>query len=488
MSSARHALPPDPMSGGTPAGARVRSDAPEFEVRSDVVVVGAGACGLTAALAAADSGAQALVIERDPTPLGSTAMSTGLIPAAGTPEQAALGIGDTPDAFLGDMIGKTKGRLDRAVAERLAQESAETVAWLRDVHQVPLTLVQGFLYSGHSFMRMYGTPNRTGSELQAALQAALSRTDAALLTAAHVDTLFVQDDRIVGVGMIRPDGGREAVGCGALILACCGFAGNAQMVRRWIPEMADAVYHGHPGNKGDAMIWGEQLGAELSDMTGYQGHGGLAAGYGLPILWPVILEGGFQVNPRGRRFSDESLGYSEQAAKVNAQTGQVAWSLYDERLHQLMHQFDDYHDALRAGAVMSAPSWEALASQAGLPVDEVTRTAAAVAAATRGETTDPYGRRFEGKPVLQPPYYAVKVTGALFHTQGGLAVDAGGRVRKRSGGVFPNLFAGGGAARGLSGPDPTGYLAGNGLLTATTLGKIAGRCGAEVSASSKGFR
>jgi fumarate reductase flavoprotein subunit len=456
-------------------------DPPMFDMAFDVVVVGAGACGLSAGLAAADGGAEVLVIERDPTPLGSTAMSTGLIPAAGTPEQAALGLADSPEVFLGDMLRKTKGRIDVGVARRLAEESAETVAWLRDRHGAPLSLVEGFLYSGHSFMRMYGTPNRTGSELQAALQAALERSGADLLTGARVERLFAKDDAIVGVEIARPDGARERVGCRTLILACCGFAGNAEMVRHWIPEMADAVYHGHPGNRGDAMIWGEQLGAELADMTGYQGHGGLAVGFGLPILWPVILEGGFQVNRDGRRFSDESLGYSEQAAKVNAQAGRVAWSLYDARLHHLMHQFDDYHDALKAGAVMSAPTWEALATLAGLPDDAVRQTAGQVAAYTRGEALDPFGRDFTGKPVLAAPFYAVRVTGALFHTQGGLAVDLQARVKKPTGGVFQNLFAGGGAARGVSGPDPTGYLAGNGLMTATTLGKIAGRSAARQS-------
>jgi len=469
------------MSAAQTVDIRTLRDAPSFDVVFDVVVVGAGACGLSAGLAAADSGAEVLVIERDPTPLGSTAMSTGLIPAAGTPEQAALGLADSPEVFLKDMLSKTKGRIDIDVARRLADECAETVAWLRDRHGAPLSLVQGFLYSGHSFMRMYGTPNRTGSELQAALQAALEQTSAALMTDARVERLFAEDDLIVGVEIVRPNGAREQVGCRTLILACCGFGGNAEMVRRWLPEMADAVYHGHPGNQGDAVVWGEQLGAELADMTGYQGHGGLAAGFGVTLHWPVILEGGFQVNREGRRFSDESLGYSEQAAKVNAQPGGVAWSLYDARLHQLMHQFEDYHDALKAGAVMSASSWEALADLAGLPADVVARTAAEVATFTRGEVEDAFGRDFTGKPVLAPPFYAVRVTGALFHTQGGLAVDPDARVKKPMGGVFPNLFAGGGAARGVSGPDPTGYLAGNGLMTATTLGKIAGRTAARQS-------
>jgi fumarate reductase flavoprotein subunit len=143
-----------------------------------------------------------------------------------------------------------------------------------------------------------------------------------------------------------------------------------------------------------------------------------------------------------------------------------------------MHQFDDYHDALRAGAVMTAPTWDALARTANLPVEAVLETVGEVEAMVRGEARDAFGRDFTGKPILSAPFYAVRVTGALFHTQGGLAVDADARVKRQGGGVFPNLFAGGGAARGLSGPDATGYIAGNGLLTATTLGKIAGRVAA----------
>jgi len=87
---------------------------------------------------------------------------------------------------------------------------------------------------------------------------------------------------------------------------------------------------------------------------------------------------------------------------------------------------------------------------------------------------DRFGRRFVPDQRCATPLYAVKVTGALFHTQGGLAIDASARIRKRDGGVFPNLFAAGGAAVGVSGSGAAGYLSGNGLLTATVLGRLAG--------------
>ena len=443
-----------------------------------VLIVGGGGTGLSAALAAADGGADVLVIERDATPLGSTAMSTGLIPAAGTPEQAVLGIADSPALLAADIMAKTKGRTDAAIALRLAEESAETFAWLRDAHGVPLAPIEGFLYPGHSVMRMVGTPNRTGGELMAGLEAAAERAGVLVLTEAVVVELEADGACVTGVIVERPDGARERIGCDALILACSGFGGDAELVARHIPEMAEAVFHGHPGNRGDAMRWGEALGAVVADMSAYQGHGGLAAGHGVPILWPLIMEGGFQVNAAGARFSNEATGYSEQAARVNAQPGHVAWSIFDERLHTLMLAFDDYHDALKAGAILHADTIEALAEVAKLPAAALAATVAEVEHLTRGEATDAFGRDFTGKPPLAGPWHAAKVTGALFHTQGGLVVDGDARVLQADGTPLPNLFAGGGAARGISGDGADGYMAGNGLLTATTLGKLAGRAAA----------
>ena len=439
-----------------------------------VVIIGGGACGLTAALAARDAGADVLVIERDSTPRGTTAMSTGLVPAAGTPDQLAAGIDDSADRLAGDILAKARGG-DRRVAARLAQISAETVIWLRAQHKVPFSLVTGFCYPGHSAMRMMGTPNRTGEELMAALLQAASEAGVDMLTdAVAADLVAGETGQVSHIVVNRPDGAREVIGCGALILACSGFAGNDALVAHHIPEITGAVFHGHPGNKGDALNWGVALGAATADMDAYQGHGGLAYGHGIPILWPLIMEGGFQVNRDARRFSNEALGYSEQAAKILAQPGKIAFSIFDERLHQLMLGFDDYRDALGAGAVVEAASCAELAARTGLDPVTLAETISQVDAMTRGQVPDSFGRDFTGKPPLAPPYRAARVTGALFHTQGGLVVDEDARVLRTDGSALPNLFAGGGAARGISGAGAAGYIAGNGLLSAIGLGRLAG--------------
>jgi fumarate reductase flavoprotein subunit len=445
-----------------------------------VLVVGAGGCGLTAALAAHDGGAEVLVLERDRTPLGTTAMSTGLIPAAGTRLQREAGIDDSPELFARDIVAKTKGQTDAELVKRLAEESAATVEWLIEQHGVGLSLVEGFLYPGHSVRRMHGMPNRSGSELMAALQSAVDAAGIAILTEATVELLFVDGEgRITGVEYERPDGSRERIGCEALILATSGFAGNRELVLELIPELEHAAFHGHPGNKGHAIAWGKALGAATADLSAYQGHAGLAAGYGIPILWPLISEGGFQVNRAGRRFANEALGYSEQAVEVLRQPGHVAWSIYDEARHGIMLQFDDYQEAIRAGALIREETPEALASAAGIDAAGLSATLSEVNDAIGSGTPDRFGRSFAGKAPLAPPYYAVRVTGALFHTQGGLEVDGNARVLRQDRTPFPNLFAGGGAARGISGPSCWGYIAGNGLLTATTLGRLAGSTAAE---------
>jgi len=143
-------------------------------------------------------------------------------------------------------------------------------------------------------------------------------------------------------------------------------------------------------------------------------------------------------------------------------------------------EFEDFRRAVEMGAVVTAADTAELAAKTGMPPDALEATLSQVRAFARGEAADPFGRDFTGKPALEPPYHAVRVTGALFHTQGGLVVAGDARVLRPDGTALPNLFAGGGAACGVSGPADWGYLSGNGLLTALTLGRLAGTAAAAV--------
>ena len=153
-----------------------------------------------------------------------------------------------------------------------------------------------------------------------------------------------------------------------------------------------------------------------------------------------------------------------------AQPGGEAFTIFDNRIAGIARQFEDFKQAEAAGAIRQSDTIEGLAQDLGLPPQALAQTLARL---PRGDTLDDFGRTFTGQP-LQPPYCGVRVTGALFHTQGGLRTDAQARVLHRDGATFENLHAGGGAACGVSGKSDSGYLSGNGLLAAVVLGRLAG--------------
>lgn len=456
--------------------ARVRIDDAPFDATVPVLIVGGGAAGLCAALAAQEEGAEVLVLERDAVPQGSTALSAGLIPAPDTTAQRAAGIADSVELFASDIQGKAHGEADPVVLKAVTEGAAPAIDWLSERHGLGFTVIADFSYPGHSARRMHGLASRSGAELIDRLRTAAETAGVPILTGAHVTALIAGPGGAVrGVEIVRPDGSAERIGCGTLVLACNGYGGNRALVAEHIPALKDALYFGHPGNQGDAVLWGQALGAELKHMSGHQGHGSVAHPHGILISWAVIMEGGFQVNAEGRRFWNESSGYSEAGVAVLGQPGGIAWDIFDERIAGIARQFEDFRRAEAAGAIVTGDTPEALAQAMKISPQVIRETLESVADLKRRSGIDVLRRDWSSVPQLESPYQAVRVTGALFHTQGGLAVTGEARVRRADGTALPNLFAAGGAAVGVSGRQASGYLSGNGLLTAVVLGRIAGQ-------------
>ncbi len=454
---------------------RILIDDLPFDLTVPVAIVGGGAAGLCAALAAKEAGAEPVVFERDALPQGSTALSAGLIPAPGTMAQRAAGITDSIEAFAADIQAKAHGEADAVVLEAVTEGAGPAIDWLSERHGLAFTVIADFSYPGHSARRMHGLASRSGAELIDRLRNAVETAGIDIVTGAHVTGLVATPEgRVRGLVVSRPDSSRERIGCDALVLACNGYGGNRTLVAEYIPALKDALYFGHPGNQGDAVLWGSALGAGLRHMTGHQGHGSVAHPHGILISWAVVMEGGFQVNAAGMRFWNEASGYSEAALAVLGQSGGIAYDIFDARIAGIARQFEDFRRAEESGAVLQAESSDELAERLNISPQVIRTTLESVADLKRRGARDAFGRDWAGVPQLEPPFRAVKVTGALFHTQGGLAVDAAARVLRPDGAPLPNLFAAGGAAVGVSGPDASGYLSGNGLLTAVVLGRIAG--------------
>ena len=166
-----------------------------FDVEVPVAIIGAGACGQIAALTATDAGCEVLVLERDAAPQGSTALSSGMIPACETAVQKRMGIDDTVDILTADVMAKCHDEADPAVVAAVCRESGPAIDWLIEAHGVELTVVEGSLYSGHSRPRMHAPPSRTGAELIGAITRATEDTAASLALRTTAETTGVEKDK-----------------------------------------------------------------------------------------------------------------------------------------------------------------------------------------------------------------------------------------------------------------------------------------------------
>lgn len=462
------------------------ADAALIEIHLPVVVIGGGACGLVAALAVAESGLGVLVLERDRQPTGSTSLSAGLIPAAGTALQRAAGIDDTAERFAADLTAKAKGRNDPSVVAAVAAASGPTIDWLVASQGLALRLVEGFTYPGHSRLRMHGPASQQPAPTCRACCSPLgARAGVGILTEASVEDLYADETgRIVAVAARRPDGAREVVGCGAVVLACNGFGGNADAVRRLIPEMAGAEYCGHPSNTGDAIRPRGPCGVAWRGDRGPRRVPGARLGRG-PARVAAHLGGhhpGRVPGQPGRRAVRERDARRSGACRNgSAPAFGVAWDVFDGRCERPALGFHDYRQIASLGAVKQADSVEALAAVTGLPLPALRRTFAQVSVLRGGYRDGSVRTRLHGDAAACAAIPGGQGDRRAVPHPGWPRDRAHARVLREDGRPFPNLVAGGGAARGLSGPSSWGYLSGNGLLSAVVLGRIAGTTAARLA-------
>ncbi|MEM1431340.1 MAG: FAD-binding protein [Pseudomonadota bacterium] len=432
----------------------------------DLLVIGAGACGLAGAIAAHDSGGRVAIVEGREVPGGNSALSTGSIPGAGTRFQAAVGIEDSSARMVADLRRWAGPQETEELLEIVARECGPLCEWLVDALGVRMALITAYRHIGHGVERLHAPPSRRGQDLVDDLLRCVAAREIPLAVGQRAERLLVSGGAVQGAVVAG-----EEIAARKVLLATNGFAADRALVARHCPEIAAAEYFGAPGSSGDALRWAGELGAALGNMGAYQGYAAVAYPQGQLLSWTVIEKGGVLVGADGRRFGAEDRGYSGFARYVLAQ-GPFAWAIYDRRIHEIALAEEEYAEMSAMGAVRWADTPEALAAALGVAGGGLS---AALREYARG-SDDALGRRDVGLAPLRPPYAGVRVKPGLFHTQGGPLVDGHARVRRQTGGVVPNLFAGGGAAAGISGRDGAlGYASGNGLITALVLGRLAGQ-------------
>jgi len=443
-------------------------------VDTDLVVVGAGG-GLAGALRAAEHGLDVVVVEADEhfRRGNNTAMSTAMIPGAGTRFQRAAGIDDSPGRFLADVDAKTGGTADRRVARALTSVSASLVEWLADGVGLPIELPVDMDYPGHSVRRVHSVPGRHGSSLLRGLADAATASDRIDVVCPVRAAGLQLSDGGVRVTLEDPHGGREDVTARAVLLATNGYGADPALVARHLPEIAGAAYHGSAFARGDGLRLGRSVGAADGFLDAYQGHAALSAAARTLVTWTTVMHGGVVVDAHGRRFADETVGYSEFAALLAARPGARGWVVLDARIDALSRAFGDYRDVADSGALRWADTAEELAGRLGVPPAVLVAELADAAAVARGEQAADRVGRTAVEAALTPPLAAVEIVPALFHTQGGLRVDEHARVLDAADRPVGQVYASGGAAVGMSGHGAAGYLAGNGLLPALGLAHLA---------------
>lgn len=445
--------------------------AQEQALETDVVVVGGGGAGISAAIAAAEQGAQVTLIEKQGYLGGATILSGGKIPAVGTKQQLEAGVEDSVAALARDILRPSNYSARLELVYTVAENAKPVAEWMEDMG-VKWSLMES-LYYGQTVRRML-TADGTGVGMTQAMIDRLNAFDNITVMLETEGTGLITDETgaVAGVTAQNKQDGAFTIAAKNTVLATSGFAANKEMLKKYMPEIADAYPMVAPGATGEGILWGMELGAAVANMNAYQGYGFYKEGVG-GLDQGIANRGGILVNLNTERFCNEYDGYSQLAPHVIAQPEHHVYLIFDEANAQATGMFETYKEK---GAVISADTVEALAEQTGLDAAKLARVFDDYRAGIeRGE--DMFNRTklpasFEG------PFHAIYMTADLRHTQGGLVTDVKTHVLREDGTVIQGLYAAGGVMEGFSSRGGAAYMSGNGLLQALVFGKIAGECAA----------
>lgn len=450
----------------------------------DVIVVGGGGAGMSAALMASEAGASVAILEAGEKLGGSTALSGGVVLASATSVQRAKGIlNDTPQAMFEYYMTLNQHRVEASCVRRLCEESGPTLEWLISLG-VEFTTDMLYVSGVDSIPRGHRATGN-GAAIGAALDAALHGRHIDVALKSRIQELLVEDGRVVGVR--TPDGDIRA---GAVVMATGGFGGNRYFINKFFPDAGVkgdwSWYIGSMLNVGDGLVMGERVGA---DLTGFnRGLMLVTPNFGrraeaVPPDWLVL------VNREGRRFIKEGTPYAVMGSSVAAQTGGSCFAIFDDEAKRTAKrpnpqqdcnwEADVLEEQVRAGRIIRGATLEELEQKAGIRPGSLAATLENYnAALERGCDAAFMKDLSRSKPVRTGPFYAVEIKPAvLCLTSYGLRIDPDGRVLDTKNRPILGFFAAGETTGGVMGER---YVAGgNSISNALVYGRIAGRSAAQ---------
>jgi fumarate reductase flavoprotein subunit len=433
-------------------------------VTSDIIIVGAGGCGMIAALVAARKGAQVLLIEKTEKAGGGTAFSSKGIRAAGSRRQRELKIDDSADLYAQDILRRNNNGSDPALTRRLTETSGRVADFLTDVVGIEFQI--GEFAFGHNARR--GHSWKEDKTITDFLFEAVAREKNIQLRFSTPVLSLAQDPTGAVTGVETNEGVLTAR---CVILASGGFGASPELLSRYIPKAVDIPFPGHHGSTGDGIKMGLALGAATENMDAFQPYPAYIGPGKRAVPPEVALSGGIVVDAGGKRFVNETHYPGGLGVKILDLPGKRAFEIFDERIYQLYRNAPGSRNLsglLDARLLVKAETSQELANMLGIDPAGLNQTVRDYNQSAAQGTTDAFGRMLP--EALRAPLYGIQIRVALYHTQGGLKVTPDGQVVRRDGSIIPKLYAGGGVAVGVSGKGLDGYLPGNGLLASLGLG------------------
>ena len=498
--------------------------AEDSTVDADVVVVGAGGAGMTAAITAAAEGKSVVILESQSMVGGNSVRATGGMNAGKTVYQDENEFGESagvektlktaaekyadnetitalaktvseqwaayqanPTGYfdsvelmeLDTMIGG-KGINDPALVETLCANSADAIDWL-DEHGITLHNVSSF--GGASVKRIHRPVNAEGKTVSVGsymiplLQENCEKAGVKMmLDTTATEILTDANGAAVGVKATGASGETVTVNAKAVVLATGGFGANLDMVVKYKPELKGFMTTNAPGIQGQGIEMAEAIGAATVDMDQIQIHPTVEANTAALITEGLRGDGAILINEEGQRFIDEVGTRDVVSAAEIAQTGSYSWLVVDQAMADASSVIQGY---IKKGYTVTGATYEELGKAMGVDAAAFAETMEKWNGYVEAKNDPDFGRTSFANPLNTAPYYAVKVTAGVHHTMGGLKINANTEVLNEKGEVIPGLFAAGEVTGGVHGAN---RLGGNAVADFTVFGRIAGAAASDYAA------
>lgn len=498
--------------------------AEDSTVDADVVVVGAGGAGMTAAITAAAEGKSVVILESQSMVGGNSVRATGGMNAGKTVYQDENEFGESagvektlktaaekyadnetitalaktvseqwaayqanPTGYfdsvelmeLDTMIGG-KGINDPELVETLCANSADAIDWL-DEHGITLHNVSSF--GGASVKRIHRPVNAEGKTVSVGsymiplLQENCEKAGVKMmLDTTATEILTDANGAAVGVKATGASGETVTVNAKAVVLATGGFGANLDMVVKYKPELKGFMTTNAPGIQGQGIEMAQAIGAATVDMDQIQIHPTVEANTAALITEGLRGDGAILINEEGQRFIDEVGTRDVVSAAEIAQTGSYSWLVVDQAMADASSVIQGY---IKKGYTVTGETYEELGKAMGVDAAAFAETMEKWNGCVEAKNDPDFGRTSFANPLNTAPYYAVKVTAGVHHTMGGLKINANTEVLNEKGEVIPGLFAAGEVTGGVHGAN---RLGGNAVADFTVFGRIAGAAASDYAA------